>query len=770
MALHFRKQRAPGADDGSQTESIKISGEVSSRGVSSGWHPSLGWSGISERTSHFLCALFDMLMNALHLLFSLAKVTFGTDNSCKPGNVHPAASIKDKKPLYEFLETGQIRVFCMLNDQSDAIMGQLKTISVERRPGLAVWPPGSQPRYEALSYCWGDREKTTIITINGHEENIQVNLYDALRVLRAKRPGVPIWADAICINQKDKAEKRVQIKMMGKIYQNARKVWAFLGKGPAGIDEAMPLIPLLCTKAQELETPLYSAITKSVQSGESQLSNIPILRQAHIRQIAGLPAPGSPFWSTIYDLVYSEYFNRLWVLQEAAFATQIEFLCGSHQISWAQMKLLFGPGLQQMAGFRAPPPFPPKTRNTSVFVMREILRNEGLDVGFFPRMFLSLVQKYYPLMISFMEKHLSGNDPELLSVLKPILDASFLLGSVNFERMLEVAVVQDCSEPEDRILAILGLLEAKGNMGHFLWTSTESPCELYIEAFYHLVQKDTSFLLLSMAPDKPESSLGLPSWCPTFHRSNGLQSGETPRFNAKDRNWQASHRKQTVNRGNDSMKLSLIGIQVCPALVIPGSWTAINTGDKQQTVMEIQAKVKANYQWVGLCLAAVLSGIDESSPLFRSTLDKFWRTMILDNPFSLSERDLSCNDCWAAMKLLERSASPESSFVTERARLSIPPNGPASREILFIIAMDSYITHKPFFVTDNGLFGLTYQGVQTGDILCVFQGARMPHLLRRRDAGSWTFVGEAYVAGIMHGEAEERVDGRLRETEIFTLV
>ena len=68
------------------------------------------------------------------------------------------------------------------------------------------------------------------------------------------------------------------------------------------------------------------------------------------------------------------------------------------------------------------------------------------------------------------------------------------------------------------------------------------------------------------------------------------------------------------------------------------------------------------------------------------------------------------------------------------------------------------------------MFGLTHPGGRDSDTICVFQGAKTPHILRPQDDGTWEFVGEAYVHGLMYGEAEKIIDGRLLETRTFVLL
>jgi len=67
---------------------------------------------------------------------------------------------------------------------------------------------------------------------NGRSLHVHHNLHTALPYLSRRgysRPVQAIWIDAVCINQEDQEEKRVQIQLMGQLYQTATKVWVWLG-------------------------------------------------------------------------------------------------------------------------------------------------------------------------------------------------------------------------------------------------------------------------------------------------------------------------------------------------------------------------------------------------------------------------------------------------------------------------------------------------------------------------------------------------------------
>lgn len=55
------------------------------------------------------------------------------------------------------------------------------------------------------------------------------NLASAIRQLRYPDYRRPVWADVICIDQKNTLQRTQQVSMMGDIYRLANPVFAFLG-------------------------------------------------------------------------------------------------------------------------------------------------------------------------------------------------------------------------------------------------------------------------------------------------------------------------------------------------------------------------------------------------------------------------------------------------------------------------------------------------------------------------------------------------------------
>lgn len=72
-------------------------------------------------------------------------------------------------------------------------------------------------------------------------------------------------------------------------------------------------------------------------------------------------------------------------------------------------------------------------------------------------------------------------------------------------------------------------------------------------------------------------------------------------------------------------------------------------------------------------------------------------------------------------------------------------------------AIQTFITYiksseKSLFVTSKGTMAVVPQSSEPGDEIWFFKGAKVPFVLRQNSGGRCTFLGAAYVSGLMHGE------------------
>ncbi|KAI4640795.1 hypothetical protein J4E93_008387 [Alternaria ventricosa] len=77
-----------------------------------------------------------------------------------------------------------------------------------------------------------------------------------------------------------------------------------------------------------------------------------------------------------------------------------------------------------------------------------------------------------------------------------------------------------------------------------------------------------------------------------------------------------------------------------------------------------------------------------------------------------------------------------------------------------------YCMNRRFFVTGAGRVGIGPRCMQPGDVIVVLRGGRKPFILRKKSDGYW-LLGEAYVHGIMDGEAVQLHEAQGGSEEVF---
>ncbi len=134
----------------------------------------------------------------------------------------------------------------------------------------------------------------------------------------------------------------------------------------------------------------------------------------------------------------------------------------------------------------------------------------------------------------------------------------------------------------------------------------------------------------------------------------------------------------------------------------------------------------------------------------------------------------------AMQELQSSNSGSEESSVTEELKTTATQEGmtkdhtlakaePAKRGRMateLASRLNRISTGRAIFRTEESYLGNGPQAVLPGDQVWIVAGAATPLVLRPRENGRFSMIGEAYVHGIMKGEAFEREDFEMRAVEL----
>jgi hypothetical protein len=186
-----------------------------------------------------------------------------------------------------------------------------------------------EPDFAAVSYVWGNAPASVSIPCNGSSILITPNVYEMLE--RFRLFGLPVWIDAICINQEDVEEKRTQIPLMQKIYRNASNVYVWMGSSSPAVRDFMldfgRVVELSRTWTPQLPTGNPDWRGEDWPDNEHQ------------------------FWGGAHHILRNDWFKRLWTFQEIVLAKRSTLFAGSLWINGDDFFDFVGKGIYEVGGY-----------------------------------------------------------------------------------------------------------------------------------------------------------------------------------------------------------------------------------------------------------------------------------------------------------------------------------------------------------------------------------------------------------------------------------
>ncbi|KAH0496060.1 hypothetical protein TgHK011_003443 [Trichoderma gracile] len=199
-------------------------------------------------------------------------------------------------------------------------------------------------RYDALSYSWnvppGQRGPDRQIIIETDDGSRRLCIFPALEIalfhLVSQDMADLIFIDQISINQKDMNEKSHQVSLMQDIYMNSARTLVWLGPPTRASDRFFDVVRDICSegvlcrvmgpRVSQFMHVFDAVMDPALPVDEEQREDRDDLLDLIARFGDRFPLRG------FADVLDRNWFNRLWVIQEACLAPFVMFVCGQKSL------------------------------------------------------------------------------------------------------------------------------------------------------------------------------------------------------------------------------------------------------------------------------------------------------------------------------------------------------------------------------------------------------------------------------------------------------
>lgn len=546
--------------------------------------------------------------------------------------------------------------------------------------------------YTALSYAWGNGNGNLPICIGDTIVRVSINLEAALQELRDEQDDLMLWVDQLCINQEDEEEKGQQVKEMKNIYAQAAHVITWIGVAADNSDLILAHLNSIGERAPEsteaLDKNSFQYMINSTFAGI-----LPALADLQTLEAVSIG---------FQQFCQRPYWRRLWVIQEYAVARDVEVACGNARISHLNLHRALD-SIMSLLDYLGD-------------LDEEDSDDELVKLGY-------IIAKAYNTSFSFLEGIILQRDQyktskDMNSSLFYVLISSQVSGS-DYNH-------PECSDPRDRVFAVLGLADDASSFDSF--PDYSSTCEdVYTKATKQLLNQGhiSIFSYCHFPRDK-----SMPSWVPDWRTMTFAPIAYDP--------WQeftfmasGNTHKQPNITFTDPNLLNLSGTIVDTIKEFGSLWNPNWLGS-----LDPQASLKYIYEIRSFCAQSPRIDIEEEeTQTARIAISDWGRASELDVDTDVITVD-SCR------RLRNSFAAPN---------MPVGEGPIYDKDTWYRRAMQLFRPSRPF-ISSSGFVGIGPCDVEISDVICTFLGGSVPYILRQEPDGIYSLIGEAYVHGIMYGE------------------
>lgn len=562
--------------------------------------------------------------------------------------------------------------------------------------------------YMALSYCAGDPKVTEEVIVNGLTFNVFSTAYAALQevhrsqqlaLAEGKHVRCNIWLDQICIDQSDRIERSHQVELMREIYANAESVMVWLGHDTTDGSGARFLRQQLCLVADYHEQLRRGA--DEAQKLEQLNLYVVETTKAHFQSLNGLKLKNTVEGLTAF--LSSPWWTRCWVVQELVVAKEARLVFGINSLDWFS----FSVGIVIL---------------DKTFKHLQSIFTGELDNG------SSLSEENSKTIDSMLDRYDSIAVFSFFDEVKKMWEES---SKPSLTVMLEHSRGRESSDPRDRIFAFLGLVDSGYEIAvdycHHK-TSEESANafkNLLTDTARRIIIQEGSLDILSHVElDARGDDNDLPSWVPdwTSPREGDVQLLYT-------------------NCSSIFQNFPYIGQK---AYNVSKNTAIVHFGkempDGPYKYLSVQGFI------IDEVAAANTFGEREGNESPIHMADR-WERIIAQyqgNYLYLAQ----CKSIWGALwEVFTRGLLHKTKYQND-----LTPEGMGQFDNEIASRLSGMMNGWRFFCSPKGYLGLATHRAQPTDLLCIILGAHVPYVIRKNGL-YYSLVGEAYVHGLMDGEA-----------------
>jgi hypothetical protein len=491
----------------------------------------------------------------------------------------------NSEPEFNNFYTPENEVFCTakLYETLDPSYDDFRLLKVlpgkgsDRIQCTLIQPPETRGlEYECISYRAGDPADILEIEVNGHPFNAFASLGAALCKIRLPDRSRLIWADQICINQSDVAERSSQVSNMRVFYERAECVIAWLGALQEGENAFRAM--------QELRVEYNAKLLDYKKSVGKDHKLMKIEFWSIEKSVADGMVTNIGKQAILSNLFRSELWSRVWIWQELIVAKKISLEWDTHSIDYDDLLIV-----SRILGF-----IPYQAR---LLIHHKLNNPVPFHIEF-----------------SMLQNRRRGWQRGKFLDIKQLLVSARLAGA---------------TDPRDKVFAVCGLIDPAYSI---VPDYMETVQQIYCRTTVAIMLQERSLDILAFCKHPRRASFGsdaLPTWCPDWSspptlinkRSNLLWDS----FNSKYCAFQASKQREKPFEARATERHNLARLHM--SLLAQGLPIGLvqNIGNL--------AKMEGNFdeRMFDDLLASWAKLVTEHCPLTEEILEELEKTAILDH-------------------------------------------------------------------------------------------------------------------------------------------